>query len=158
LRGDLLLRKVTDTVAALARPIAEAAGCYLWDVEYIKEGGRWFLRIFIDRDGGVSTEHCEAVSRGLDPVLDEKDPIQDAYILEVSSAGLERSLKRPEHYESSLGKNVLVSFYIPRNGSKTLTGLLTAFDSETITLDSERINLKDIAKMNLTFCWEGSST
>lgn len=152
------MRKVTDTVTALARPIVEAAGCRLWDVEYIKEGGRWFLRIFIDCDGGVSTEHCETVSRGLDPVLDEKDPIQDAYILEVSSAGLERALKRPEHYENSLGKNVSLSLYTPRNGSKTLTGTLTAFDTEAITLDSERIDLKDIAKINLTFSWEGRST
>ena len=152
------MRKVTDTVADLARPIAEAAGCRFWDVEYIKEGGRWYLRIFIERDGGVSTEHCEAVSRALDPVLDERDPIQDAYILEVSSAGLERALKRPEHYESSLGREVKVSLYAPRNGSKTLTGILDAFDSGTVTIGGESIDIKDIAKMNLTFCWEGSST
>lgn len=152
------MRKVSDTVAALARPIVEAAGCELWDVEYIKEGGRWYLRIYIDNENGVSTEHCEKVSRALDPVLDEKDPIQDAYILEVSSAGLERALKRPEHYEKSLGKEVLVSLYTPRNGNKTLTGILTAYDKETIELDSGRIEIKDIAKINLTFRWEGSAT
>lgn len=152
------MRKVADVVAEFARPIAEEAGCELWDVEYIKEGGRWYLRIYIDSKTGVSTEHCEKVSRALDPVLDEKDPIQDAYILEVSSAGLERALKRSEHYEKSLGKKVLISFYMPRNGCKTIEGVLTAHDAETVTVDNERIETKDIAKINLTFSWEELTT
>lgn len=152
------MRKVADVVAALARPIVEDAGCELWDVEYIKEGGRWYLRIFIDNNDGVSTEHCEKVSRTIEPVLDEKDPIQDAYILEVSSAGLERVLKRSEHYEKSLGKKVLVSLYTPRNGSKAIEGVLTAHDADKVTVNNERIKIKDIAKINLTFSWEELTT
>lgn len=152
------MRKVADIVAALAHPIVEDVGCELWDVEYIKEGARWYLRIFIDNKDGVSTEHCEKVSRAIESVLDEKDPVQDAYILEVSSAGLERALKCPEHYEKSLGKKVLVSLYIPRNGSKTIEGELTAYDTDSVTINNERIEIKDIAKVNLTFSWEELTT
>ena len=145
------MRKITDTVEELARPAALAAGCNLWDVEYLKEGGRWYLRIYIEREGGVSTDHCEQVSRALEPLLDEKDMIKDPYILEVSSAGLERTLKRPEHFEHSLGKEVEISFYTPQNGSKTLKGELAAFDGGHITVGVEQLDMKDVAKVKLVY-------
>ena len=94
------MAKVTDVVANLAAPIVEQAGCKLWDVEYVKEAGEWFLRVYIDREGGVDITHCEAVSRPLSDLLDEADPIQSSYTFEVSSAGLDRVLRKPEHYEA----------------------------------------------------------
>ena len=89
------MAKVTDTVAQLALPFVESAGCSLWDVEYVKEAGEWFLRIYIDKEGGVSIEDCEAVSRPLSDKLDEADPIGGSYTFEVSSAGADRVLKKP---------------------------------------------------------------
>ena len=90
------MAKVTDTVAQLALPFVEAAGCSLWDVEYVKEAGEWFLRIYIDKEGGISIEDCEAVSRPLSDKLDEADPIEGSYTFEVSSAGADRVLKKPD--------------------------------------------------------------
>ena len=81
------MSKITDKVTELARPIVEANGCDLWDVEYVKEAGTWYLRVYIDKDDGVGINDCEAVSRALDPVLDEEDPIPDSYVFEVGSAG-----------------------------------------------------------------------
>ncbi|MEM5767036.1 MAG: ribosome maturation factor RimP, partial [Bacillota bacterium] len=80
------MSKVVDTVAAFARPIVEENGCVLWDIEYLSEGGQWVLRIYIDKEGGVSIDDCERISRAIDPILDEKDPIPTAYTFEVSSA------------------------------------------------------------------------
>ena len=100
------MAKVTDTVAALAGPIAAEQGCTLWDVEYVKEAGTWFLRVFIDKEGGVSIDDCEAVSRPLSDALDEADPIQGSYTFEVSSAGADRALKKPEHFAACMGQEV----------------------------------------------------
>ena len=86
--------KITEQVWQFAEPLVQAQGCSLWDVEYVREGGEWFLRLYIDKDGGVDIDDCEAVSRAVDPVLDEKDPIPESYRFEVCSAGLERQLKR----------------------------------------------------------------
>ena len=90
------MSRVTETVLALAKPVVEAQGCEVWDVEYVREAGAWYLRVYIDKPGGVSIDDCEAVSRALDPVLDEADPIPTSYVFEVSSAGAERELKRPD--------------------------------------------------------------
>ena len=87
--------KITDQVWEFAEPLVQACGCSLWDVEYVREGGEWFLRLYLDKEGGVDIDDCEAVSRAVDPVLDEKDPIPESYRFEVCSAGLERQLKRP---------------------------------------------------------------
>ena len=87
------MAKVTELVSALAAPLVEAAGCSLWDVEYVREAGQWFLRVYIDKEGGVSINDCEAVSRPLSDALDEADPIEGSYVLEVSSAGADRPLK-----------------------------------------------------------------
>ena len=89
--------KVTDQVRAFSQPVVEGLGCTLWDVEYVREGGEWFLRLYIDKEGGVGIDDCEAVSRAVDPILDQEDPVPGRYHFEVSSAGLERPLRRPEH-------------------------------------------------------------
>ena len=93
------MSKITDKVSALAVPVVEQAGCTLWDVEYVREAGTWYLRIYIDKEGGVSIDDCEHISRALDPILDEADPIPDSYVFEVGSAGIERELKRPRDFE-----------------------------------------------------------
>ena len=128
------MNKVVETVMGLAGPIAEQYGCELWDVEYVSEGGQWYLRVYIDKDGGVGLGDCEAISRALDPVLDEKDPVAGSYIFEVSSPGAERALKRPSHFERFLGESVEVKLYRPLNGTKVFTGALLAYENGDITL------------------------
>ena len=122
------MSKVTDTVLALAKPAAEAAGCEVWDVEYVKEAGAWYLRVYIDKAGGVSIDDCEAVSRKLSYLLDEVDPIEGSYTLEVGSAGAERALKRPGDFQRYLGSPVLVKLYRAIDGRKEIPGTLTAYD------------------------------
>ena len=129
------MSKITELTAQLARPVAEANGCSLWDVEYVKEAGSWYLRVYIDKDTGVSIDDCEAVSRVLSDLLDEADPIQDPYTFEVSSAGADRALKKPEHFQAFLGAQVDVKFYRAQNGQKTCTGTLTGYQDGAVTLD-----------------------
>lgn len=128
------MAKVTDTVAQLALPYVEAAGCTLWDVEYIKEAGEWYLRIYIDKEGGVSIEDCEAVSRPLSDKLDEADPIQGSYTFEVSSAGCDRVLRTAEHFAACMGQEVEVKLSRPRDGRKEFVGFLQAYDDGNITI------------------------
>lgn len=129
------MAKVTDTVAALALPVVEEAGCTLWDVEYLKEAGTWFLRVYIDKEGGVSIDDCEAVSRPLSNLLDEADPIEGSYTFEVSSAGADRALKKPEHFQKFLGEEVEVKLYRPREGRKEFVGLLRGYGDGAVTLE-----------------------
>ena len=129
------MAKVTDTVAALALPVVEKAGCTLWDVEYIKEAGTWFLRVYIDKEGGVSIDDCEAVSRPLSDLLDEADPIEGSYTFEVSSAGADRALKKPEHFARFMGQEVEIRLYRPREGRKEFTGLLRDYEDGAVTLE-----------------------
>ena len=147
------MSKITDLVTDLARPVVEANGCSLWDVEYIKEAGSWYLRLYIDKKGGVSIDDCEAVSRGVDPLLDEADPIQDAYTFEVSSAGADRPLKKPEHFAAFLGAEVDVKFYQAVNGQKSCTGILAGYQDGdvTLTLGNETVTFpkKEIAFVRL---------
>ena len=127
--------KVTDQVAALARPVVEARGCSLWDVEYVREGSDYFLRVYIDKDGGVDIDDCEAVSRAMDPILDEADPISGSYHFEVCSAGLERALKRPGDFARFLGSDVLVRLYRPKDGTKEFPGVLRGYEDGRVTID-----------------------
>ena len=147
------MAKVTDTVAALAAPIAEEAGCTLWDVEYVKEAGTWFLRVYIDKEGGVSIDDCEAVSRPLSDKLDEADPIEGSYTFEVSSAGADRVLKKPEHFAQFRGQEVEVKLYRPREGRKEFVGLLQSWEDGDVTLDiggvTARFEKKEIALVRL---------
>ena len=130
------MAKVTDTVAALAKPVVEAAGCSLWDVEYVKEAGQWFLRLYIDKAEGVSIEDCEAVSRPVSDLLDEADPIEGAYYLEVSSPGIERDLRTDEHILACIGARVELRLYAPVNGSKSFSGILAAYEDGKIVLET----------------------
>lgn len=128
------MSKITDKVTALARPIVEEESCSLWDVEYVREAGSWYLRVFIDKEGGVSIDDCERISRRLDPILDEEDPIPDSYVFEVGSAGAERELKRPSDFEQFMGSQVEVRLYQPVKGSKTFVGLLSGYDQGKVTV------------------------
>ena len=144
------MAKVTDVVAQLAQPIVEQAGCTLWDVEYVKEAGEWFLRVYIDKEGGVDINHCEAVSRPLSDLLDEADPIQGSYTFEVSSAGLDRPLKKPEHFAACAGQQVDVRFYRPVDGRKEYTGALVGCDGDgNVTVDDKTFGKKDVAQVRL---------
>ena len=148
------MNRVEKIVTELTEPIVTAQGCTLWTVEYVKEGARWVLRVLIDRDGGVSTAHCEAVSLALDPLLDESDPIPGAYVLEVSSAGLERPLKRPEDFTRCLGRTVLIKLYAARQGVREFTGTLGAYDGDTLTLEGyPPFAVKDVALARLYVQW-----
>lgn len=127
--------KITELVAQFSQPVVEACGCTLWDVEYVREGGEWFLRLYIDKDGGVDIADCEAISRAVDPILDERDPIAESYHFEVCSAGLERTLHTPEHFSAFMGADVLVKLYRPKNGVKEFAGSLTDYDKGQVTID-----------------------
>lgn len=129
------MSKITDKVSAIAKPIVEEEGCSLWDVEYVREAGNWYLRIYIDKVGGVDIDDCERISRRLDPVLDEADPIPDSYVFEVGSAGIERELKRPGDFDAFLGSDVEVRLYQPVNGQKSFVGTLVGYDNGTTTIE-----------------------
>ena len=128
--------KVTDLVTQLAQPVVEANGCSLWDVEYVREGSERFLRLYIDKEGGVDINDCEAVSRAVDPILDEKDPIPGSYHFEVCSAGLERVLKRPADFQRFMGSPITVKLYRPRNGLKEIPGILRGYEDGRITVEA----------------------
>ena len=134
------MAKVTDLAAKLALPVVEEAGCELWDVEYVREAGTWFLRIYIDKEGGVDILDCEKVSRALSDLLDEADPIEGTTYnpiwntLEVSSAGAERPLKRPGDFERFIGSPVAVKLYKARNGRKEFAGTLAGYDNGDVTV------------------------
>ena len=136
------MKKITELTAELAANAIAEAGCTLWDVEYVKEAGGWFLRILLDKAGGVDILDCEAVSRAVSELLDEADPIEASYTLEVGSAGAERALKRPGDFQQFLGSPVLVKLYQSRDGRKEFSGTLKRYDpadgSVTLTVgDSE---------------------
>ncbi|MDD3368403.1 MAG: ribosome maturation factor RimP [Lachnospiraceae bacterium] len=121
----------------ILKPIAEANHVEIYDVEYVKEGADYYLRAFIDKEGGVTIGDCEAVNRVLSDRMDEEDFIEDGYILEVSSPGLGRALKKDRHLEKSLGEEVELKTYKPIDGSKEFNGVLKAFDADTITIQIE---------------------
>ncbi len=139
----------------LLSPIAEKFGVEIYDVEYVKEGSDRYLRAYIDKPGGVNIADCENVSRALSDVLDAEDFIPDAYILEVSSPGLGRALKKDRHLEKSIGREVEIKTYKPIDGQKEFAGVLHAFDTDTITVargedGAERIfQRKEIAQIRL---------
>ena len=128
--------KVTEIVAKIAEPVVNAHGCALWDVEYVREGDQRFLRLYLDKEGGVDINDCEAISRAVDPLLDEADPIPDSYHFEVCSAGLERALKRLGDFQRFMGSPVTVKLYRPRNGLKEIPAVLTGYDSGRITVQA----------------------
>ncbi len=147
------MAKVTDVVYELALPFLEAQGCSLWDVEYVKEAGEWYLRVYIDKPGGVSIDDCEAVSRPLSDKLDEADPIEGSYTFEVSSAGADRALRKPEHFAAYLGSEVEVRLYRPQSGRKNWVGTLLRYEDGAVTLQTptgESVFTKqDVAQVRL---------
>lgn len=139
----MALSKTENMVFALAEDIAKANGCYIYDVEFVKEGGMYFLRVYADCDGGIDLDKCEVISRALSDKLDEADPISQNYYLEVSSPGIERKLKRQEHFDRYIGEKIDIGLYRPINGSKQLSGELIGYDGTNITaeVDGEKITL-----------------
>ena len=133
--------KITEIVDGFARPVVEEKGCTLWDVEYVREGSDYFLRLYIDKVGGVDITDCEAVSRAVDPILDEKDPIPESYHFEVCSAGLERALKRPSDFEQFMGSPIMVKLYRPRNGLKEIPGILRGYEEGKVTVEAGKQTL-----------------
>ena len=128
------MKKVTEIVAELARPVVEEHGCTLWDVEYVREAGQWYLRLLIDKQGGVDILDCEAISRVVSDLLDEADPIEGSYVFEVGSAGAERPLKRPADFEQFMGADVLLKTYKLRDGRKEFSGVLTGYDDGAVAV------------------------
>lgn len=137
-------------------PLMKENNFELVDVEYVKEAGNWYLRAYIDKEGGITVDDCEVVSRRLGDWLDEKDFIEDSYILEVSSPGLGRPLKKDKDFERSIGKDVDIRLYKPLNKQKDFTGSLKAYNKETVTITQEDgtelvLNRPEIALIRLAF-------
>lgn len=126
-----------SVVRKLAEPIAKEMGLEIWDVRFLKEGAQWYLRIFIDKEGGVSIDDCVDFTHAINKPLDESDPIEQAYCLEVSSPGVERELTRDEHFEKSMGKKVMLKTIRPINSQRDFKGVLTAFDGTQITINTQ---------------------
>ncbi len=144
------MAKVTEIVAELAAPAVAAAGCELWDVEYVREAGSWFLRLYLDKEGGVDIIDCENVSRVVSDLLDEADPIEGSYTFEVSSAGAERVLKRPGDFERFMGSPVFVKLYKSKDGRKEFSGHLKGYDNGNLTVTvgkQDMVFLKDEVAM-----------
>lgn len=150
------MAKNTNTAAAvrsIAQPIADSLGVSIWDVRFLKEGSQWYLRIFIDKPGGISIDDCVDFTHAINGPLDEADLIEQAYMLEVSSPGVERELTRPEHFAACINRPVLVKTIRPIDGQRDFSGILTAAGDKTITVnigESElELNKKDTAWVKL---------
>ena len=152
-----------NTVAvcrAIAQPFADQLGLTLWDVRFVKEGASWYLRYLIDKEGGVTIDDCVALSRLINPALDEADPIQQSYCMEVMSPGIERELTRPEHFEAYLECAIVVKLIRPRDGVREFAGILEAYDEDgTVTITDEdgeqlRFEKKDIALVHVIDEWD----
>lgn len=156
------LKKFGNTeqkVYDLVKPITDELGYFLWDVCYVKEGAMWYLRIFIDRDEGITIDDCEKVTEPVNVVLDEADPISQQYMLEVGSAGLERELVKEEHFEVCLGDKVRIRFIRNIDNEKEISAVLSGYDKNSITVQTESggekvFQLSDIAFIKLWFDFE----
>lgn len=146
--------KVAAAVRELAQPLCDELGLFLWDVRFEKEGATWYLRVIIDKDGGIDMDDCESLHRPLNKLLDETDPIPQQYVFEVSSPGLARELRRPEHFEVCIGDPVRVRFIRPKNGEKEIIRTLSEYDKTFIILTddngvSENVELSECAFVKL---------
>ena len=127
---------IAERVEALITPAVTELGYRIWDLEYVKEGAEWYLRITLDHDDGIDIDDCEKVSRAINPIIDEADPIEDFYYLEVSSPGLERVLRKEEHFLASIGSEIEIRLFAPDdNKKKSYTGKLAAYENDTVTVD-----------------------
>lgn len=151
------MSKITQAVTELATPVLEDLDVELWDVEFTSHGGEQYLRIFIDKASGVTIDDCELVSKTLDPLLDEADLIKTGYMLEVSSAGVERTLKKSEHFVRYIGSLIEVKLFKAVEGSKKYSGTLIEYDSEHLVIDLDgsplSIPLENLSRANLKFVW-----
>ena len=140
-------------------PVTERMGFELVDVEYIKEGGTWYLRAYIDKEGGITVNDCEAVAKEMNVLLDREDFIGESYIFEVSSPGLGRPLKKEKDFARSIGREVEIRTYRAIGQSKEFYGVLSAYDENTVTIEQENggnmtFQKSDIALIRLAFQWE----
>lgn len=148
-------KSVVESVRALITPVADSMGFTLWDVEFVREGARRVLRITLDKPEGININDCEAFHRTIDPMLDEADPIDVSYYLEVSSPGAERELKYDFHFEACLGERVEVRSFAPdEQGQKSVCGTLEGYDAESITVSGRRIARAAVAKAQTVFEFE----
>ncbi len=151
------MSKLTDQVAKAASPIAAQYGCSIWDVEYVKEAGAYFLRIYIDHPNGITIDQCEAVSRAMSDWLDETDPISGSYTLEVSSPGADRVLKRPSDFSLFMGEEVSIRLYHSKDGKKEWVGTLTGYEDGAVLISigdrSIRFEKDEIAQVRLYIAW-----
>jgi len=145
-------KKITERTLQLLVPLAQKFDVEIWDVEYIKEGANYYLRIYLDSPNGLITlDDCENVSRGLEPELDKEDFIPQQYYLEVCSAGIERELKRPEDFEKFMSNKVKIKLYTPKDGKKEYTGILKNYENGTITLDDNlQFNKAEYSQVRLS--------
>lgn len=148
------MNKIAQRVWELSEPVAKELGLELWDVEYVREAGQWFLRVYIDKsEGYVGIDDCERFSRAMDPVLDAADPIEASYVFEVSSAGAERELKRPGDFPRFYGETVEVRLYQARDGQKTFLGQLRDYDGGDVTIETpagtQRFAAAQVAQVRL---------
>ena len=132
-KGGNTVKIVWDIV----EPLAKELGLSIWDVRFLKEGSQWYLRVFIDKDGGVGIDDCVNLSHAIDGPLDEANPIEQAYILEVSSPGVERDLVRDEHFEAFIGEKIKVKMIRPIEGKREFSGVLESYDDGNITIRLE---------------------
>lgn len=146
---------IAEQIEALVTPVAEELELYIWDVEFAKRGPDYYLTVTIDSDEGIDIEDCEKMHRAIDPILDEADLIEKAYMLEVSSPGIERELRREEHYEWAVGETVEFKLYAPVNGTKTVTGELVAFTNADLTVSVKGtetvLDRKNVSKAKTVF-------
>ena len=154
-------KNIASVVRELVTPVADDMGFFIWDVEFVKEGADKYLRITLDNEEGININDCEAFHRAIDPLLDEADPISEAYILEVSSPGIERELKYPEHIDACEGWDVEVKLYAPKNGTKQFRGVLVGYDADgniVIENGGESISFKpdEVAKISTYFDFSNS--
>ena len=136
------MAKIDEALEKLALDVCKWHGVFIYDTEYKKEGSDYFLRLFIDKDGGVTIEDCENVSREISPLLDDLTFIKEAYIFEVSSPGIDRHLKKAWHFEKVIGEEIDIKLFAPIDGSKELTGILKEYDGDTITVEVNGKELK----------------
>ena len=140
----------------LLTPIAEVSQVEIYDVEYVKEGGTWYLRAYIDKEGGITVNDCETVAREMNEILDREDFVEDSYVFEVSSPGLGRPLKKEKDYVRSMGKEIEIRTYREINREKEFYGILSAYDENTVTIKTEdgtemTFEKSDIALIRLAF-------
>ena len=133
MKVDALLEKIYQ----LVRPVAEELNYEIYHIEYVKENGEYYLRIYIDKDGGIALSDCEALSRRVSDVMDEKDPIKDAYFLEVSSPGLNRTLFTDDHFKKQIGKEIMVRFTKSLNGRKNIKGILKEVNDDSVIIETD---------------------